>query len=166
MNPRILIACTGNIFLGDDGFGVEVAQRLAARPMAPGVVMKDFGIRSLDLIYALLEAWDLVILVDACRCGGEPGTLYLIEPDEAENAHPGQLDAHSMNPGSVLRAVRAMGGASNRVLIAGCEPEGFGSEDGGRMGLSAPVAAAVDDAVELIEKVIRGAAVEAAAGSG
>src|SRR6202040_1259682 len=80
-NPRILIACIGNIFLGDDGFGTEVARRLAGGSLPPGVILKDFGIRSLDLTYALLDPYELVILVDACPRGGEPGTVYLVEPD-------------------------------------------------------------------------------------
>ena len=74
-NSRILIACIGNIFLGDDGFGVEVARRLAGRPLPPEVMLKDFGIRGFDLTYALLEPYELVILVDACPRGGEPGTF-------------------------------------------------------------------------------------------
>lgn len=82
--PRVLIACIGNIFLGDDGFGVEVARTLASHSLPAGVVWKDFGIRGFDLIYALLDPWDLVILVDACRRGGEPGSIYLIEFDASE----------------------------------------------------------------------------------
>src|SRR4029077_20136764 len=78
---RILIACVGNIFLGDDGFGVEVARRLAGRPLPEGVVLKDFGIRGFDLTYALLDGYDLTILVDACPRGAAPGTLHLIDPD-------------------------------------------------------------------------------------
>ncbi len=87
-NPRILIACIGNIFLGDDGFGTEVARRLASRPLPPGVILKDFGIRGLDLTYALLDPYELVILVDACPRGGEPGTVYLVEPDPVESDAP------------------------------------------------------------------------------
>ena len=83
--PRILIACVGNIFLGDDGFGTEVARRLAGRSLPPGVVLKDFGIRGVDLNYALLDPYDLIILVDACARGGEPGSVYLIEPDPVES---------------------------------------------------------------------------------
>ena len=92
---QILIACIGNIFLGDDGFGTEVARRLAGRNLPTEVIVKDFGIRGLDLTYALLDPYELVILVDACPRGGEPGTIYLVEPDpvessasEGEPAHP------------------------------------------------------------------------------
>jgi hydrogenase maturation protease len=155
-NPRILIACIGNIFLGDDGFGTEVALRLAGRPLPPGVFLKDFGIRGLDLTYALLEPWDLVILVDACARGGEPGAVYLIEPDltETEGAAPAQLETHGMNPMSVLRAARLMGGAQSRILLVACEPADLGSDEEGKLGLSAPVEAAVDEAIIMIETLV------------
>jgi hydrogenase maturation protease len=153
---RILIACIGNIFLGDDGFGTEVARRLAARPLAPGVMLKDFGIRGLDLTYALLDPHDLVILVDACPRGGQPGTVYLVEPDpvESDALDGAHLETHGMNPMSVLRTVKAMGGAPGRILIVGCEPAEIGSDDEGQLGLSDPVEAAVDEAIALIETLV------------
>jgi hydrogenase maturation protease len=153
--PRILIACIGNIFLGDDGFGVEVARQLASRPLPPGVVVKDFGIRGFDLTYALLDSRDLTILVDACPRGDTPGAVYLIEPDldALPDSGPVALDAHSMNPMSVLRTVQSMGGAGSRILLVGCEPAGFGPEEG-QLGLSEAVEAAVPEAISLIEKVI------------
>src|ERR1700730_3286599 len=114
--PRILIACIGNIFLGDDGFGTEVARRLASRPLPEGVILKDFGIRGVDLTYALLEPYELIILVDACARGGEPGPLYVIMPD-ATTGPPAPPDAHSMNPTNVLRVVQAMGGTPSQVLV-------------------------------------------------
>src|ERR1700722_9337982 len=142
--PRILIACIGNIFLGDDGFGTEVARRLTGRRLPPGVVLKDFGIRGLDFTYALLEPHELVILVDACPRGGEPGTIYLVEPDPVDsNTQDGpRLETHAMNPLSVLRTVKAMGGAPGLILIVGCEPAETGSDEEGQLGLSVPVEAA------------------------
>lgn len=151
---RILVACIGNIFLGDDGFGPEIARRLAGRTLQPGVILKDFGIRSLDLTYALLDPWDLVILVDACPRGGEPGTVYMVEPDPVEPDTNTRLEGHAMNPMSVLRAVKSMGGAPSRILIVGCEPAEVGSDEEGRLGLSEPVLAAVDEAVHMIEMLI------------
>ena len=154
-HPRILIACIGNIFLGDDGFGTEVAQRLAGRQLPPDVVLKDFGIRGIDLNYALLDPYELVILVDACARGGQPGSVYLIEPDQRTvSSHvPASLDMHGMNPMNVLRTVRSMGGAQGRILIVGCEPADLGGEEG-RLGLSEPVYAAVDEAIAMIESLI------------
>jgi hydrogenase maturation protease len=153
-SPRILIACVGNIFLGDDGFGTEVAKRLERRPQPPGVILKDFGIRALDLAYALLDPYDLIILVDACARSGEPGTVYLLEPDQTEATVPDALvNAHAMNPTGVLRIVKSMGGPSGKVLILGCEPLDLGSDEG-KLGLSDPVLAAVDQAVAMIETLV------------
>ena len=153
---RILIACVGNIFMGDDGFGTEVARRLATRAMPPEVLVKDFGIRAIDLTYALLDRWELVILVDACARDGAPGTVYLIEPDAVdENAAVPLIEsAHTMNPTSVLRAVHSLGGAQSPVLVVGCVPADLGSEEDGKLGLSEPVQAAVEDAVALIEALV------------
>jgi hydrogenase maturation protease len=155
--PRILIACIGNIFLGDDAFGVEVARRLAGDSWPEGVVLKDFGIRGFDLTYALLDPWDLVILVDACPRGGDAGEVYLVEPDAIPDAIEegrGSIDAHGMNPMSVLRTVESMGGPPNRILIVGCEPLDLGSDEEGRMGLSEPVAAAVERAAALVRRLV------------
>jgi hydrogenase maturation protease len=155
MTPRILIAGIGNIFLGDDGFGSEVARRLASRPLPPGVAVKDFGIRGLDLAYALLESYDLVLLIDACPLGGAPGTLYVLEPDPADWNPPQdgspQFEAHAMTPMSVLRMVKSMGGTPGRLLIVGCEPADIGSDEEGRLGLTEPVQAAIEDAIVMIE---------------
>src|ERR1700676_1955836 len=147
---RILIACMGNIFLGDDGFGTEVARRLAVRSLPQGVILKDFGIRGLDLTYALLDPYELVILVDAYPRGGEPGTVYLVKPDPVEmntpDGVPPRLETHGMNPMNVLRMVKSMGGAPNRILIVGCEPAELGSDEEGKLGLSDPVQAGVEEA--------------------
>lgn len=152
--PRILIACIGNIFLGDDGFGTEVARKLAGRSLPHEVILKDFGIRGLDLTYALLDPYQLVILVDACPRGGEPGTVYLLEPDPVDSNAPPALEAHAMNPMNVLRMVKSMGGAPGRVLIVGCEPADLGSAEEGKLGLSDAVHGAVDEAVAMIETLV------------
>jgi hydrogenase maturation protease len=153
MTPvRVLVAGVGNVFLGDDGFGVEVIRRLAGRPLPPGVRVADFGIRGLDLAYALLEPYDLVILVDACRRGGTPGTVYLLEPEPPQAG--ALLEPHGMIPTRALRMAQEMGATVGRLVVAACEPESFGDPGTGRMGLSSPVAAAVDEAVRLIETAI------------
>lgn len=155
---RILIACIGNIFLGDDGFGTEVARELANSPLPPGVVLKDFGIRGLDFTYALLEPWELVILVDACHRGEAPGSIYVIEPDPYE---PGEedragapLDPHGMNPLAALRAAHAMDKNPGRILLVGCEPASTGCDDEGRFGLSEPVQAAVASAAAIVRTLV------------
>jgi hydrogenase maturation protease len=158
-NPTILIAGIGNIFLGDDAFGVEVAQRLANRKLPSGVKVVDFGIRGFDLAYALLDRLDVTILVDACPRGGNPGTLYVIEPDlnvdTPDDFQAGQasVDAHSMNPMNVIRMAKLMGGYVKRILLVGCEPLTLGPEEG-KMGLSKPVAAMVEEAANRIEALV------------
>lgn len=155
--PTVLVAGIGNIFLGDDGFGVEVVRRLAGRPVRRGVSVRDFGIRGFDLAYSLVDGADLTILVDATARGGAPGTLYTIEPElpAAEDGGEGQsLATHGMDPVTVLRMAQTLGGPLGRVLLVGCEPETFGPQHEGHMGLSAPVEAAVDEAVRLIEELI------------
>src|ERR1700691_3179645 len=105
MRDHILIAGVGNIFLGDDAFGVEAAQALAARDLPAGVVVRDFGIRSFDLAYALLDDWSAVILIDAVSRRAAPGTLFVIEPDLSElspASDSGTFHGHSMDPVTVL----------------------------------------------------------------
>jgi hydrogenase maturation protease len=155
MNRKLLIAGIGNIFLGDDAFGVEVTKRLAQRTLPEGVGVADFGIRSYDLAYALMDDWDLVIMVDALPRGGRPGTLYTFEPElPAEGDLPPSLDAHTMNPVAVLQLVKALGGSLGRILVVGCEPATLEPDPQGNIGLSTPVAAAVDEAVSMLEELI------------
>jgi hydrogenase maturation protease len=150
----ILVAGVGNVFLGDDAFGVEVAQRLATRALPPNVRVVDFGIRSYDLAYALMEPWELVILVDALLRGGEPGTVYAIEPQLPQAGEAVAFDAHSMNPVSVLQLVGNLGGKVAPLLVVGCEPSTVEADEGGQLGLSNPVQAAVDVAIRMIEELI------------
>jgi hydrogenase maturation protease len=156
--PTILVAGIGNIFMGDDAFGVEVARQLALRELPPEVRVGDFGIRGFDLAYALQDGYETTILVDAYPHHGQPGTLYVVEPDlsamGADQAEGGDVDAHGMDPVKILRLAATMGGGLKRVLLVGCEPATLGPEEG-LMGLSSPVAAAVTEAVDLVETVIK-----------
>ena len=154
----ILVAGIGNVFLGDDAFGVEVARRLQTLPLPPQVLVRDFGIRGFDLAYALLENPELVILVDAAQRGLPAGSLQVLEPEFLETAahdhdrHSPQT--HSMVPTRAIEMARAMGATPARMYIVCCEPATFGPPETGREGLSAPVALAVEGAVRLIEQLI------------
>jgi hydrogenase maturation protease len=155
--PTILVAGIGNIFLGDDAFGVEVVRRLASANLPDAVRVADFGIRGFDLAYALQDGYETTILVDACPRGDDPGTLYVVEPDlqaldDPETPQP-TIEAHAMNPVSVLRMARAMNIEVKSVLLVGCEPETLGGDEG-QMGLSARVEAAVEDAVKLVQSLV------------
>jgi hydrogenase maturation protease len=155
--PRILLAGIGNIFMGDDGFGVEVARRLAQRSLPSDVRVGDFGIRGFDLAYALQDGYETTILIDACPRGAEPGTVFVVEPELTELAgDPGEgldVDAHSMDALKILRLAASMGWPSKRVLLVGCEPATLGPPEG-LMGLSEPVEQAVTVAVDRIEALI------------
>jgi hydrogenase maturation protease len=156
VKPTILVAGIGNIFLGDDAFGVEVVRRLMNRNLPAEARVIDFGIRGLDLAYALQDGYETTILIDAFPHGQTPGTVSIVEPDTSEIAEaPNSLvEAHSMHPLNVLRMAAAMNRSLNRVLLVGCEPESLGGDEG-YMGLSKPVEAAVDEAVNATEALIR-----------
>lgn len=153
----ILIAGIGNIFLGDDGFGVEVAARLARCSFPSGVKVSDFGIRGFDLAFALMEGYETTILVDAYPGEGAPGAVFLLEPDlpslQSANTQPGFVEPHAMNPINVLRMAASMGGQLKRILLVVCVPATFGPEEG-QMGLSDSVGAAVDAAVKLVQSLV------------
>jgi hydrogenase maturation protease len=171
MTGRMLIAGVGNIFLGDDGFGAEVARRLAAVDLPDWVRVADYGISGMHLAYDLAEGYETTILVDASPRGGEPGTVYVMEveagspsaaaphlgvPDPSRGGPSGEsplLDAHGMQPDVVFSMLDMLGGDAGRVLVVGCEPA---SIDEG-IGLSAPVTAAVDQAVRVVLDLVRAA---------
>jgi len=164
---RILIACIGNIFLGDDSFGVEVAQSLMSRKTKrypEGVQVVDFGIRGIDLAYTLLDNYDTLVLVDAVSRGGTPGTLYLIEPDLAGidpekgvEAGRAAMEAHSMDPLKVLTFARTLGAQPIHTFLVGCEPAPLNESEehaAMQMGLSEPVRASIDEAVKMIDSLV------------
>ncbi len=147
----ILVAGIGNVLLGDDGFGVEVARRLTEGPQPAGVRIEDFGIRGLDLVYALLDPLDAVVFVDTASRGHAPGTLYLIEPELDENA-VATIDAHGMDPVKVLAMAQSMGMPQVPTYVVGCEPGFIPPPDSDEvvMELTAPVREAVEEAVQMV----------------
>jgi hydrogenase maturation protease len=177
MKGRVLIAGVGNIFLGDDGFGVEVAKRLAATDLPDWVQVADYGISGMHLAYDLADGYETAILVDTAQRGGEPGTLTVIDASqegagaergggksgERQAAGAGTLaesrlfDAHGMQPDVVLGVLDMLGAGSARVLVVGCEPAtlDYGME------LSEPVANAVDGAVQVVLDLVADAGVQA-----
>jgi hydrogenase maturation protease len=164
MSGRLLIAGVGNIFLGDDGFGVEVARRLTAAELPDWAHVVDYGIRGMHLAYDLANGYTSAILIDATPRGGEPGTIYVIEPDlssqaplagdDASLAANPMFNAHGMQPDVVFSMLGMLESDARHVLVVGCEPA---SVDYG-IGLSEPVAGAVDEAVTVVLDLVSAAA--------
>jgi hydrogenase maturation protease len=149
-DTRVFVVGVGNIFLGDDGFGVEVAARMKRRPIPAGVRVDDFGIRGVHLAYELLEGYDLVILVDTLDLGEKPGTVSVLEPD-LDDVGEVMPDAHDLDPASVMGLLSDLGGSVGRMLVVGCQPADLQEH----MGLSAPVAAAVDGAIRVVDELVQ-----------
>jgi hydrogenase maturation protease len=158
-SPRILIAGIGNIFFGDDAFGCEVARRLGQQQWPAGVHVADFGIRGIDLAYALTDGCEFAILIDAMPRGGNPGDLYVVEPEpgnsnsDVDAATP-LWDAHTMNPEKVLQLAESFGGQIAKLAVIGCEPVLFDENADIQAGLSPHVLAAVDSAINLVDSLL------------
>jgi hydrogenase maturation protease len=152
---QILVAGVGNAWLQDDAFGGECARRLEVHGVPAGVTVMDFGTGGLDLAYEVMRGYDALVLLDASRQGGEPGTLYVLEPDMEALARPIEdgdaINPHAMDPQTMLRFVGAIGGFSGRVVVIGCEP---GAVDDVGLGLTPAVASAVDRALELVAETL------------
>jgi hydrogenase maturation protease len=152
---QILVAGVGNAWLQDDAFGSEAARRLEQGGVPSGVTVMDFGTSGLDLAYELINGYSALVLLDASRQGGAPGTLYVMEPERSDFAGSLQdgenIDPHDMNPHTVLRFVSAIGGWPGRVVVIACEP---GEVDEPGYGLTAPVEAAVETAVRVVRETV------------
>ena len=149
MTARVLIAGVGNLFLGDDGFGPEVARRLAAEPLPPEVTVVDYGIRGVHLAYDLLDGYDGLILLDALPRHGTPGDIVILDVGPGDLG-AAEFDAHGMEPTAVLASLEALGGQLPPTFVVGCEP--LDVAEG--IGLSPPVAAAVDRAVSAVRRLL------------
>ena len=152
---RFLVAGVGNAWLRDDGFGGEVARRLRDRPLQGDVAVMDAGTGGLDLAYEVMRGYDALIILDVSRQGGDPGTLYVMEPDEqsVDGAieDGSTINPHGMDPQTVLRFIKSIGAWPGRVIVIACEPVDV--EELG-FGLSDEVADAVERAVELVHTAL------------
>jgi len=168
MKGRVLIACVGNIFCGDDGFGVEVAKRLAGVELPEDVKLVDYGTGGMHLAYDMADGYETTILVDAAPRDQEPGTVSVIEVDPADHPNPAAalgalqgsmlFDGHGMQPDVVFGILGMLGEKAGRIVVVGCEPASvdYGIE------LSEPVAAAVDEAARIVLELVTAGAVTAA----
>jgi hydrogenase maturation protease len=161
----ILVAGIGNIFLGDDGFGVEVARRLAERALPEGVEVRDFGIRGMDLAFALMDPYEAAIMVDAAQRGEPPGTLSLLEASLP--AGDVAMDTHGWEPHKVMALAQGLGATLPPIYVVACEPQVLISGDDNPdllVDLSEPVRSAVDEAIRMVEQLLLKLKTEVAAG--
>jgi hydrogenase maturation protease len=148
---RVLVAGIGNVFRGDDGFGPEVARRLLGAAWPEGVRVVDYGIRGLHLAYDLLDPWDALVMIDALPDRGAVGSVVVLEIGDEHVGPVGQVDAHGMDPATVLASLAALGGRlPPRTILVGCQV----AETGDGMGLTPRVAAALDEAVRAVRAVV------------
>lgn len=148
---RILVACVGNIFASDDGFGSHVAAALKDWELPAGVRVIDYGIRSIHLAYELMDGYDVLVVVDTvAQQEGPPGTLFVIEPEVDLPAEPAPLNPHDLSPGGVMAMIPTLGAAVSRILVVGCQPDSLAEG----IGLSGAVADAVAPAVSLVQQVV------------
>lgn len=144
---RILVAGVGNVLYGDDGFGVELAWRLAKRQLPSGVKVIETGIGGMSIVQELMLGYDAVLLLDAHRGGGAPGTVRLLEPTlpdlSALDAHQRRdyfADTHYATPMRALSLLEHLGHLPRRIAVIGCEPS---LQEGLQIGLSTSVSAAL-----------------------
>jgi hydrogenase maturation protease len=155
-NLRILITGVGNVLRQDDGFGVEVINRLLERNKLPaGVKVMETGIGGIRLVQELLDGYDILILVDAVQRDGQPGQLYLLEADvpdldgfSFDERNEFLADMHYTNPTRAMMLAKAIHVLPPRVYILGCQPAAY---DDFELGLSPEVEAAIPAAISQIE---------------
>jgi hydrogenase maturation protease len=151
---RVLVAGFGNVLKADDGFGVEVAQRMADMELPEGVKVVETGIGGITLVHELQDRWDALIVVDTVDRGRPPGHVMLILPDVIDvnelefDARMDLLaDMHLTTPDRALMLSKALGVLPPKLLMVGCQP--VDAETPGQP-MSAEVTAAVDVAIREI----------------
>ncbi|MBW3536014.1 MAG: hydrogenase maturation protease [Gemmatimonadetes bacterium] len=154
---RVLVAGVGNVLRGDDGFGPAVVEALEAEGLPPGAHAVEVGIGGMSLLLELMECYDALVVVDAVARDGEPGTLYVLDPDVPpaadvpEAARAGLADVHELVPDRMLVLARVLGVLPPRVRIVGCEPA---RPEELTIELTPPVSAAVPRAVAAVRSLV------------
>jgi len=119
----LLVLGLGNPLCQDDGVGVMAVTRLLDRwSPGPGVKMMEGGTLGLWLL-PLLESYRTVLLVDAIRAEGEPGTLVRIEGEEVARAAAHRLSVHQVGVGDLMDAAQLRGTLPPKLTLLGVVPE-------------------------------------------
>lgn len=159
--PRIIVAGMGNVLRRDDGFGVQVAQRLKQADSLPAnVTVIEVGIGGISLVQELLAppGFDVLLLVDATERDGPPGQIYILEAEVPElNTFPEEIrrdflaDMHFAVPSRALVLAKALNALPPKTMIIGCQPDVV---DDYAIGLSEPVALGVEKALVQVTRLV------------
>jgi len=146
---RIIVLGVGNLLLCDEGVGVHVAQRLMNMNFPPQVEIVEGGTDGFGLINVLLRA-DQLILVDAIKGGGPPGSIYRFGIEECP-PYP-DLFKTSVHQISILEVIHLSGliGSTPQTTVIGVEPKSLEMN----MELSPEVQARVPKLIQLIQEEI------------
>lgn len=154
----VLVAGVGQVLRGDDGFGVEVVRRLVALDLGENVRIIETGTGGINLVTALYDPTDVLIVLDAVDHGRAPGTVMVIEPEVANVEDMPDLerwdflsDMHYTKPESAFMLAKALGVLPERFLIVGCQPLETETLE---VGLTPPVQGAVEVAVTEVQRIL------------
>jgi len=155
---KVLVAGMGNVLRGDDGFGVEVAQRLQEGPVPADVQIMEVGIGGIHMVQALYDHTDVLVVLDAVDLGRAPGTVMVIRPDVVDVAamspterHDQLADMHYATPARAFMLARGLNILPESTWLIGCQPA---DADSLGEGLSPPVERAVAVAVREVRGLI------------
>lgn len=146
---RILVLGVGNLLLSDEGVGVHVAQRMMTMDMPPEVQVVEGGTDGFGLVNVITEA-DRMILIDAVKGGGQPGSIYRFEIEDCP-PYP-DIFKTSVHQISILEVINlsSLIGTTPRTTIIGIEPACM--EMG--MELSPAVEAKVPRVIQMIKEEV------------
>ncbi len=150
--PPVLILGLGNILLRDEGVGVRLVERLAARyEFPPEVEVLDGGTSGMELIYSIAGR-DLLVVCDAVRAEAAPGTVMRIAGEDLPAFFRTKLSPHQLGLSDVLATLRLVERVPAHVVLVGIVPEEL---DLGTS-LSPVVESAMEEALELVLTEIEG----------
>lgn len=155
---RVLVAGVGNVLRCDDGFGVEVANRLMARPAQAGVTVVETGIAGIQLVQDLQDGYDAVVVIDTANRERPAGTVMVIDYEvidvhvlDHNEKYDLLADMHLATPERSLMVARALGVLPPIVKMVAVQPV---DADTMGIGLSEIVTEAIDVAIEEVDRCV------------
>jgi hydrogenase maturation protease len=123
MPGKTLIVGMGNLLYRDEGIGVHVIQVMEEMELPGYIELLDIGTSTMDLISYLKEVKKLIV-IDAMKAGGDPGTIYKCKPEDLLPKDGAPISLHEIGLLETLTMARKMGLDIDTVVI-GVEPKVF-----------------------------------------